>query len=102
MFAEVSVKGAVPKNIDSEIIKGLIKMKVLRNKSDIKTSLPLLLPDAYVIFDSYRDSTVPEIEKKLNAQGVITAGRWGKWEYSSMEDAVMEGMQAAKKAAGGA
>lgn len=102
VFAEVSVKGEVPKNTDSQIINGLIKMKVLKKKSDIKVLLPLLLPDAYVIFDSYRDSTVPEIEKKLSAQGVILAGRWGRWEYSSMEDAVMEGFEAAKKAAGGA
>ena len=98
VFAEVSIKGAVSKNINAEIINGLVKMKVLEKKSDIKTTLPLLLPDAYVIYDNYRDSTVPELEKKLSTQGVVLAGRWGRWEYSSMEDAIIEGFEAGKKA----
>jgi protoporphyrinogen oxidase len=30
--------------------------------------------------------------------GIYTAGRWGNWEYSSMEDAILEGFEAAELA----
>jgi protoporphyrinogen oxidase len=32
----------------------------------------------------------------LRAHGVLVAGRYGNWEYSSMEDAILSGRDAAR------
>jgi protoporphyrinogen oxidase len=95
--AEVSVKGRIPARIDSTIIEGLLRLGIIECPEDICLKYSLLLKNAYVIFDAYRDRVVPEIERHLAKMGVLLAGRWGRWEYSSMEDAIRQGFAAADK-----
>jgi protoporphyrinogen oxidase len=95
VFCEVSVKGGVPEGINERIINGLLKMGIIGSKKDIRVKVPMLLKDAYVIYDKYHDEIVPELKQELEKRGVFLAGRWGAWEYSSMEDAIMEGFGAA-------
>jgi len=71
-------------------------MGVIASKKDIVVRLPLVLKDAYVIYDREREEVMPKIMRTLNALGIYTAGRWGNWEYSSMEDAIIEGFEAAE------
>ena len=97
VFAEVSFKTRPPKGIDEKIIRGLMDMNILRNKKDIVVKYPMVLKDAYVIYNKEREKAVPEITAALEDKGIYLAGRWGKWEYSSMEDAVLEGFEAADK-----
>jgi hypothetical protein len=33
----------------------------------------------------------------LSGNGIQVAGRYGRWEYSSMEDALLSGREAARK-----
>ncbi len=40
-----------------------------------------------------------EIVGWLEAREVLVAGRYGRWEYSSMEDALLAGRECARKAA---
>jgi len=95
VFTEVSFHGNVPAGTDDKIISGLIDMGIIKNKNGIIIKYPMMLPDAYVIYDNDREKILPEITEKLKACGVLTAGRWGNWEYSSMEDAIIEGLEAA-------
>jgi protoporphyrinogen oxidase len=97
VFTEVSYTGTVPKNIDAKIVKGLIDMGIIESKKDIVLKYPMILKDAYVLYDMERDETVKQIRQKLESVGIFTAGRWGSWEYSSMEDAILEGFEAAQK-----
>jgi len=97
VFTEISFHGAAPKGIDASIIKGLLDMGVIASKKDIVVKLPLVLKDAYVIYDEEREKVVPEIMRVLERYGIYTAGRWGNWEYSSMEDAILEGFEAAER-----
>jgi protoporphyrinogen oxidase len=96
VFTEVSFHGKPPRSIDNAIIKGLVDMGVIASKKDIVVRLPLVLKDAYVIYDREREEVMPKIMRTLNALGIYTAGRWGNWEYSSMEDAIIEGFEAAE------
>jgi len=98
VFAEVSFRKTPPKNIKNRVITGLLKMGVIKSKRDIKVVYPMVLKDAYVIYDKEREKVLPAVVKKLKSAGIVTAGRWGKWEYSSMEDAVLDGFRAAKQA----
>ncbi len=97
LYAEVSYSGKIPKSINDKIIKDLIKIGILRNKRDIKIIYPMILKDAYVIYNKEREQIVSEIKERLKKSGIYLAGRWGNWEYSSMEDAILEGFEVAKE-----
>ncbi len=98
VFTEVSFNKKIPAGIDNAIIKGLIDMGFISTRKEIKAWLPLILKDAYVIYDREREEVIPSIMSILNGMGIYTAGRWGNWEYSSMEDAILEGFEAAELA----
>ncbi|MBN1113886.1 MAG: NAD(P)-binding protein [Oligoflexia bacterium] len=98
VFTEVSFRGRPPKGIDAKIIKGLIDMGIIKDRKDIIAAHPMILKDAYVIYDKDRAHALPVLTRELEKRGIYLAGRWGRWEYSSMEDAIIEGFEAAKKA----
>jgi protoporphyrinogen oxidase len=52
----------------------------------------------YVVFDEHRRRHLPAILDFLRHQGVTSTGRYGAWEYSSMEDAIRHGLEAAAAA----
>ena len=54
------------------------------------------IPVAYVLFDHAHAEARASILAHLSAHGVHVAGRYGKWEYSSMEDALLSGREAAR------
>lgn len=62
-------------------------------------SLSVLDP-AYVIYDRFRARSVPAVLGALESLGIHSAGRFGAWEYSSMEGAIKAGMNLAQKLAG--
>jgi len=45
----------------------------------------------YVIMDKHREECLPVIMDYLRGQGIHPAGRYGRWEYSTMEDAIRQG-----------
>jgi protoporphyrinogen oxidase len=96
VFTEVSFRGSPPKGIDAKIIKGLMDMGIIKNSRDIVVKHPKILKDAYVIYNNEREKAVPYLTRALEKRGIYLAGRWGKWEYSSMEDAILEGFEAAE------
>ena len=79
-------------------ISDLITMGLIQDSDDVVTTQILDLPFAYVIFDHERKSRIQEIRTCMENAGIFTAGRFGSWEYSSMEDAFMDGWGAAEKA----
>lgn len=52
---------------------------------------------AYVIYDRETPSAREGILSFLKSKGIISTGRYGGWKYSSMEDAVVDGMDAAEE-----
>jgi protoporphyrinogen oxidase len=55
-----------------------------------------VLDPAYVVFDHGRRQAVATLRRFLSRHGVALAGRWAEWKYSAMEDAILDGMRAAK------
>jgi protoporphyrinogen oxidase len=53
----------------------------------------------YVIFDERYDEALARIMPWLESCGIISTGRYGAWVYSSMEDALLDGMRAARQIA---
>jgi protoporphyrinogen oxidase len=59
--------------------------------TDVRT-----IPQAYVIHDCVYGSARDAVRKWLGELDILVAGRSGSWEYSSMEDALLGGRQAAR------
>ena len=55
-----------------------------------------VLDPAYVVFDHHRRQAVALLRDFVRQRGVTLAGRWAEWKYSAMEDAVLDGMRAAR------
>jgi len=62
----------------------------------LEVSTAMTIPYAYVIYDDQRRRLLPRIFAWLRERGIEPAGRYGRWEYSSMEDAILEGREAAE------
>ncbi len=56
-----------------------------------------LLDPAYVIYDRFRAGHLPDLLESLNRLGIHSAGRFGAWEYSSMESAMRAGIGLAER-----
>jgi protoporphyrinogen oxidase len=61
-----------------------------------------MIDPAYVVYDHRRRSAVATLRRFLTAAGVRLSGRWAEWKYSAMEDAVLDGMSAARRILRGA
>ena len=52
---------------------------------------------AYVLFDQHRARALPAILEELARRGIQSIGRYGRWEHTSMEDAMAQGKQLAEQ-----
>jgi protoporphyrinogen oxidase len=57
------------------------------------------VPYAYVLYDRHRARVLPGILRELEARGLHSIGRYGAWEYGTMEDALAQGMETARRIA---
>lgn len=55
-----------------------------------------VLDPAYVIYDRFRAGNLPRVHEALRSAGIHSVGRFGSWEYSSMEGAIKAGMELAE------
>ncbi len=63
----------------------------------IEHRLVTVLKPAYVVFDHDRQAAVSRLRRFFSDHGVHLAGRWAEWKYSAMEDAILDGMAAARR-----
>lgn len=54
------------------------------------------IPCAYVHFNHARQTVVSEIFRLLKERGIYPIGRYGCWDYISMEDTILSSIQAAR------
>lgn len=58
----------------------------------------LNIKHAYVIYDTWRQKHIPSLLESLKDQHIHSTGRYGGWKYSGMQEAVLDGKQAATDA----
>jgi protoporphyrinogen oxidase len=80
-----------------QCLEGLCRCGVLADLSEVDLAQPLHLPVAYVVFDHRRSEWVPEALAFLEEQRISPVGRYGAWGYGTMEQALMQGREAALK-----
>jgi protoporphyrinogen oxidase len=81
-----------------DVLAGLTEMGVVRSQADVRFVRLRRLDCAYVVFDHEYYPALAVIEPFLAAERVISTGRYGAWNYSSMEDALAMGRSGAELA----
>jgi len=100
LYVEYSFRRRVPAR--SKVLKGayalrwLKKMGAVGSRGRVMTAMNLPIEYGYVVYDHNRARAVAAIQKYLLARDVYSIGRYGSWEYSSMEDAMEQGRQTAE------
>jgi protoporphyrinogen oxidase len=78
------------------VFSGLTEMGVIERRSDVAFVRLRHLEHAYVIYDRHHSSALRVIEAFFGSLGIVSTGRYGGWNYSSMEDALDFGEDAAR------
>jgi len=86
-----------PEELKQRVLGDLQKARVLSPKDEILFMELCEIPFAYVIFDHNYERCRRLILDYLGNRGVLSAGRWGGWNYGGMEDAMLEGKAAAEQ-----
>jgi len=81
-----------------EVVRGLVEMGVLSGPSQLRFARLRRIDFAYVIFDHAYYDALAVIEPFLERARILSTGRYGKWTYCSMEDALLMGRNAATRA----
>lgn len=100
IYIEISYdpsKGLDKAGAVEQCINSLIDMRIICNREQVAMVHTIDIPYAYVIFDHKRKECLQVIRDYLQGKGIYTAGRFGSWDYFSMEDAFMDGWQVAGK-----
>jgi protoporphyrinogen oxidase len=71
----------------------------LLDEGSVRVRRVTVLDPAYVVFDHPRREAVALLRAFLRENGVTLAGRWAEWKYSAMEDAILDGIRAARQLA---
>jgi protoporphyrinogen oxidase len=74
-----------------KVKQDLIKSRILNETDQILAEKYFDIKCAYVIYDKNRSKIVNQIKNFLNQNEIYTIGRYGSWEYSGMEDAIIQG-----------
>jgi protoporphyrinogen oxidase len=101
LSVEVSVPAdhPTPPGLAERCLDGLEELGLLRRREEVVVVAPVRLDPAYVVFDRPRPAAVAALREFYRGAGVLLAGRWAEWKYSTMEDALWDGATVARRLA---
>ncbi len=79
-----------------QALRGLAECGLV-DRARVRLARARTIPVAYVLFDHAHAAARAIVVDHLSSLGIQVAGRYGRWEYSSMEDALLSGREAARK-----
>ncbi len=74
-----------------EAIADLITLGAIEDADAVETVLPVLIDCAYVIHDHDASASKAILHEELLRRDILVAGRYASWEYSAMENAIVDG-----------
>lgn len=96
-YVELGHYGEVdPSRFEQPVLDGLKRLGIVERDEDVVFMIPNVLSPAYVLFDHAYEKARQTILQWLDSTDVVTMGRYGRWQYNAMEDALREGMEAAE------
>jgi protoporphyrinogen oxidase len=104
LYVEFSYRGRKPdpERLYRHALGKLRGLGWIRSPKDIVARVDLDLPGAYVIYDEKREGIVADLLEFYRKRGILSTGRYGLWEYGSMESALRQGREAARLVSSGA
>lgn len=99
LYVELSAR--TPQRVEdalASVLPGLLEMGVLASGRDVAFARLRRIDPAYVIYDHEYEGALRVIRAFLESARILSTGRYGGWNYSSMEDALMFGTEAAERA----
>ncbi|MCB9526925.1 MAG: FAD-dependent oxidoreductase [Myxococcales bacterium] len=97
LYIEMSDRDTPLDALRDRIGEGLVAMGLIDTPARVRFMHERRIHNAYVIYDfAYHDSRAA-VHAWLDEQGIASIGRYGDWNYSSMEDALIDGRTAAEK-----
>jgi len=86
-----------PADLIKQVRAGLERAGIFRPDDEIVVADVKDIRYAYVLFDKHRARALPAVLAELESRGIHSIGRYGRWEHTSMEDAIAQGKQLAEK-----
>jgi protoporphyrinogen oxidase len=77
------------------VAEGLVQMGFIEHPSQVLFAKKRTIEHAYVVFDHAYFESVDKVQSFLKDRDILSTGRYGGWNYSSMEDALLFGREAA-------
>jgi protoporphyrinogen oxidase len=96
---EVSCLPSNPPSLEKteeQTLAALVSCGILKKDDEILARKTFFIKHAYVIYDRFRNKHLPDIIQFLHSKQIYPLGRYGKWEYSTMEEAILQGKEAAE------
>lgn len=94
MYIEISYSESKPLDkgkVVKRAKKDLMKAGLLRQSDRILVEKCFDINCAYVIYDRNHENTVKEIQTVIREHDIYSTGRYGSWDYSGMQDAILHG-----------
>jgi protoporphyrinogen oxidase len=98
LYVEISHRPDVvipPAELVAQVRAGMERAGIFRPDDEIVVADVKDIRYAYVLFDRHRARALPAILAELQSRGIHSIGRYGRWEHTSMEDAIAQGRQLA-------
>jgi protoporphyrinogen oxidase len=80
---------------EEDVLTGLRTCGLLADDDEVVFMEPHRIEPAYVLFDEHYEAARALVLDWLATQEVTSVGRYGRWAYTGMEDALLEGKEAA-------
>lgn len=90
-------RSQTPERAFASALPGLTELGLVKSARDVEFFRLRTLEHAYVIYDHHYRAALDVIEPFLAEQRIVSSGRYGAWNYSSMEDALLMGRAAAAR-----
>jgi protoporphyrinogen oxidase len=100
LYAEVSYSKDKPvnkKKIARQIINDLKGSGIISEKNRVLACDANDIKYGYPIYDQHYSQATRSIKDFLSANNIVVCGRYGSWQYLSMEDALLDGKRVAER-----
>lgn len=77
------------------VFRCLTEMGALHDPGDVVFAHVRDIEYAYVVYDEAHARVTPRLHAWLGERAIRSSGRYGAWIYNSMEDSILDGMEAA-------
>lgn len=100
IYAEVSYSNSTPVDkriIVERIIEDLLRIGLITSRDNLIVKDIVDIKYGYIIYDRCYAEALRRITDYLKRNNIFMIGRYGRWKYMTMEDAILDGESIAKQ-----